>query len=252
MKGINIFILAAGKGSRLGKLTKNKPKILVKFEKKTILDHQLNIYSKLKKKNLYIVGGYKIKNLKKNISKKKIQLIENKNFSKTNMYYSFLQGKKLLNQKRDLIIVYGDIIFKKYVLSELLKKKKPVTLSIDKDYMKYWKLRMKNPMMDLETLKLDKSENVLEVGKKPQKKKDIQGQYIGLIKFSYKHFSLIKKLIQRFNKKYIDYKKLYMTDFIQFLIENKIKVGTSYHHGNWQEFDKPNDFKINNFNFKQQ
>ena len=113
MEGINIFILAAGKGSRLGKLTKNKPKILVKFEKKTILDHQLNIYSKLKKKKLYIVGGYKIKNLKKNIYRKKIQLIENNNFNKTNMYYSFLRGKKLLNQKRDLVIVYGDIIFKK-------------------------------------------------------------------------------------------------------------------------------------------
>ena len=117
--------------------------------------------------------------------------------------------------------------------------------------MNYWKLRMKKPMTDLETLKVDKRENVLEVGKKPKKKKDIQGQYIGLIKFSYKHFSHIKKLIKKFNKKYKDYKKLYMTDFIQFLIENNIKVGTSYHHGNWQEFDKPNDFKINNFNLEQ-
>lgn len=248
MKRLNILILAAGKGSRLGEITKKKPKILIKIKGKTIIEHQLDIYSQLKNKDIFIVGGYKIKKLKRFLNKQKIQIIENKNFDTTNMYYSFLIAKKLMNEKRDLLVVYGDIIFKKYLLNKLLKKKNSVAISVDKNYMDYWKKRMKNPMSDLETLKINKKNNVIEIGRKTKKKKDIQGQYIGLIKFNYKNFDLIKKLIKKFNKKYFNYKKLYMTDFIQYLVKNNIKVAASYHYGNWQEFDKPNDLNINNFN----
>ena len=146
------------------------------------------------------------------------------------------------------MLVYGDIIFKKYLLNKLLKKKNPVAISVDKNYMTYWKKRMKNPMSDLETLKINKKNNVIEIGKKTRRKSDTQGQYIGLIKFNYKNFDLIKKMIKKFNRENLNYKKLYMTDFIQYLIENDVKVAASCHYGNWQEFDKPNDLKINNFN----
>ena len=59
-----LIILASGKGSRIKKLTKNNPKILIKINKKKIfnyLEETFHYFSKI-----YLVGGYKINSLKKN------------------------------------------------------------------------------------------------------------------------------------------------------------------------------------------
>ena len=48
------LILAAGQGTRLGDLTTNKPKGMVDFFDKSIIEHQINLYTKKKKINLDI------------------------------------------------------------------------------------------------------------------------------------------------------------------------------------------------------
>ena len=57
-----VIILAAGEGSRLTPLTNNKPKCLVNFLGKTLLEYQLNVFKKFKIKKICIVAGYKEKN----------------------------------------------------------------------------------------------------------------------------------------------------------------------------------------------
>ena len=52
MKGI---ILAAGRGSRLKKLTNNKPKCLVKFKGQTLLDGIINNFLSVQFFGSYIV-----------------------------------------------------------------------------------------------------------------------------------------------------------------------------------------------------
>jgi len=106
---------------------------------------------------------------------------------------------------------------------------------------------MKDPLKDLETM-LIKNQFIVQLGKKPSTYKEIQGQYMGLIKFSYKKFDQIKKIIKSINLKNNQYKNLYFTDFIQMLIDNNIKAKAVKVRGNWQEFDKPKDFKIDNYN----
>ena len=54
-----VIILAAGEGSRLYPYTKNIPKCMVKYENKSIISHQLNIFKKVKIKKIYLVSGYK-------------------------------------------------------------------------------------------------------------------------------------------------------------------------------------------------
>ena len=107
----------------------------------------MEVYKKFKNISLNIVTGYKGYEIKNFVKKKNIKLFHNSNYSNTNMYYSFLKAKSLLSQKKDLIIVYGDIIFKKKTIDEIIKNKNQVSISVDKRFKSYWLKRMKIPLM---------------------------------------------------------------------------------------------------------
>ena len=80
------IILAAGKGTRLYPLTKKKPKCLIKYHGKSILDHQLETCKKMKIQKIFLVCGYKSSQIKR----KNIIKIKNEKYKTTNMLYSFL------------------------------------------------------------------------------------------------------------------------------------------------------------------
>ena len=103
-------ILAAGRGSRLKSLTKDKPKCLNILNKYTLLDWQL---ATLKKKvdDIYLVKGY----LSELFINKKIKYIDNDEWAETNMIeslYIFLKQTEC----SDLIITYGDIVYNEEIL----------------------------------------------------------------------------------------------------------------------------------------
>jgi bifunctional UDP-N-acetylglucosamine pyrophosphorylase/glucosamine-1-phosphate N-acetyltransferase len=52
-------LLAAGLGKRLGSITANKPKVLVKIGEKTLIEHNLDKLNKLGIKQVALVVGYK-------------------------------------------------------------------------------------------------------------------------------------------------------------------------------------------------
>jgi len=54
---MQLILLSAGRGSRLPKKYRSKPKCLAVVNNKTILENNLNFYNKFKDK--IIVGGYK-------------------------------------------------------------------------------------------------------------------------------------------------------------------------------------------------
>ena len=83
------IILAAGRGTRIPQITKNKPKCLIKINKKTILERQISFLRKLKIKDIIIIKGFK----KDKILIKKIKYIENKNYKRMNNLILFFMLK---------------------------------------------------------------------------------------------------------------------------------------------------------------
>ena len=83
---MEIIYLAAGRGTRLKKKTSLIPKCLVKIDKKSIIDHNLNFLRKFKKIN--IVVGYKYKKILRKFKNQKFNFIRNHNYKKTNMVES--------------------------------------------------------------------------------------------------------------------------------------------------------------------
>ncbi len=236
-----IIILAAGKGSRLYPYTKNKPKCLVKYKNKSILNYQLDVIKKFKISQIYLVSGYKSERIKT----KDIIKMKNKEYERSNMVYSLFLLKKLFNGKEDIIISYGDIIYKERILKKLLNCKNKACTVIDKKWEIYWRKRFSNPLLDAESLKLDKNNFILDIGKKVESIDEINGQYIGLTKFSKKITKQILYIWESLKKKNNNVKNMYFTDFLRVLIKKKISIKSVSVNRGWLEFDNSRDLKIN-------
>lgn len=237
-----VIILAAGEGSRLYPYTKNIPKCMVKYENKSIISHQLNIFKKVKIKRIYLVSGYKSSKIRFNQIKKR----KNTDYKNSNMVFSLFKYANLFNGKQDIIVSYGDIIYKKEVIQKLIGDNNNLSTIIDLDWYKYWKKRFKNPLKDAETLKTDRKNFITDIGKKTKHYKNIKGQYIGLTKIqkeiSQRVLRIWLSLYKSNNKSKI--KNLFFTDFLRILIKKKIKLKAVYVRRGWLEFDQPIDLKI--------
>lgn len=241
-----VLILAAGSGKRLRPLTKNKPKILVKLFGKSILERQLELFESCKIKDIAIVSGYKSNLLKKF----KLINFKNKNYNKSNMVVSLFSAMKFLkeNNSEDLIITYGDIIYEKKNLLKVMNEKNDICVMIDKHWLNYWKLRFKNPLSDAESLILDKKNFLKEVGKKTNNYKNINGQYTGLIKVKGRVINKLIKFYQKLDKKKFydgnNFQNMYLTTFIQLLINNNIKIKAVIVKNGWLEVDSIKDLNL--------
>ena len=237
-----LIILAAGKGSRLYPLTKNIPKCLVKYKGKSILDHQLEICKKIKLNKIYLISGYKSDQIKK----KNIKKIKNTKYKTTNMLFSLFRAKKLFDGKEDIIISYGDIIFKKKILQKLINSNENLSTVVDTKWYSYWKKRMQNPLEDAESLKLTRNNYITDIGRKVKSFNEIKGQYIGLTKISKKISKKILNIWQDINKKKNkkNINNLYVTDFLRILIKRKLRIKAVLVKRGWLEFDEPSDLKL--------
>ena len=176
---------------------------------------------------------------------KKIIKKKNLEFKNSNMVYSLFKFEKLFNGEEDIIISYGDIIFKEKVIKKLINEKENLSTIIDIGWLSYWKKRFKNPLDDAESLRMNKKFHITDIGKKTKSYKNIQGQYIGLIKIKKE---ITKEVLKVWNDKNKNNKKIinmYFTDFLQILIKQNFKLKAVISKRGWLEFDEPSDLQIN-------
>ena len=236
---MQLIVLTAGKGSRLPKKYRYKPKCLVKINNKEIINYNLNFFKKFKKK--LIITGYKSVHLKSFIKKNKFKEIYNKKFATTNMVYSMFLAKKFIND--DIVVVYGDIIFSENIF-ELLKEKQNI-IPANVYWYKNWVGRMGkiNTLKDAENFK-EKNNKLLEIGKKLKKNNLPKLQFMGIIKIRLKSFKNLYSLFKSNKNNKIDF-----TKFINLSIEEKsIIYHVKKYKEKWFEIDSAKDIKFANKN----
>jgi len=190
------IILAAGMGTRLGKYTKNLPKCMLNFAGKTLIERQVNILKKCGVKDIIVVKGYKAE---------KIQILGtksylNKDYANTNMVETLFRAEKEMN--KPILVCYADIIYEKRVLKKIMENKSDIAVTVDADYWEYWQARMKNPKEDMESLVIDSTKKIIELGDTHCSKNQAQVRYLGLIKFSKKGVKALRKIYYENKKKY--------------------------------------------------
>ena len=238
---IKVIILAAGEGTRLRPYTLDRPKCMVEIDGLSLIDRQLRVLDHASIKDIVIIGGYKIEMLEGKGDRLKV----NPRYSETNMVWTLFSAEEEL--EGDLIISYGDIVYSHKILQALLDSKFDISVIIDKQWESYWRARNDNPLDDAETLKLRNDGSIIEVGQKPKSLQEIQGQYIGLMKFSSSGISQIKKIFYDAKAKGEllgkPLENAYMTDLLQAAINDGVIVNSLPIEGGWVEVDTMDDMK---------
>ena len=151
------IILAAGMGKRLGDLTQNNTKCMVKVNGVTLIERLLNQLENVKSpaplSRIIIVTGYEGQKLRDYISTLGIQCpieyVDNPIYATTNNIYSLYLAKDYLLQE-DSLLFESDLIFEDEVIDRILQNPYPSLALVDK--FESW--------MDGTVVTLDEDDNI--------------------------------------------------------------------------------------------
>lgn len=227
---MKVIILAAGRGSRMGKQTEDKPKCLSLVNGKTLLERALDASrSILKEKDIIVIGGYRREMLAQFSS----NTMFNPDWASTNIMGSLLVADDFLKSE-DCLVLYSDILFDAQDLRALFEAKEPSVLSVG-DWESIWRRRFNQPLDDLEKFKFDPvSGLLLDIGGSSSSLIDIQGQFAGMWRTTPEFWPILKGLK--------GLEQMDTTTAMRLSLERGAKIKVIFGRGSWFEFDHISDF----------
>ena len=239
------IILAAGKGSRLEKLTKDTPKGMLKIHNKTLIERQIEIYRNFGIKDITIITGYK----NEIIDFSGINYIKNQNFEITNMNESLFCASEKFSDS--VIISYTDIIFEQKIIQQMLESSADISIAVNLNWKSNYEGRTLHPTSEAENVLIE-NDVVHKIKKNISENISNQkiGEYMGIMKLS-------KKGSKSMLQKYLDLKEnhkgefhnakslqtAYITDMLQEMIDSGFDVSPLIVDGDWYEIDTPQDLE---------
>ncbi len=234
-----MVILAAGKGERLRPLTDERPKCLVDVAGKSLLDWQLDAALRAGIRDVAIVTGHRAERL----PERGVRRYHNPAYAETNMVETLRCAKPELCD--DAIVSYGDILYEDVVLRSLLASAHPIAVVVDLGWLSYWQARFEDPLRDAETLRLSGGGRILEIGRRPAELSQIEGQYIGLMRFRAEGLTHLDAVYAEMARRG-PVAQMYMTDLLQAVIDAGHPVQAVPVRRRWLEIDSIADYELAN------
>ena len=232
------LILAAGRGSRMGNLGDDRPKCLVELAGKSLIERQIAALRRGGVDEIGAVRGYRAEM----IDFPGLTYFANERWAETNMVMSLAAGAPWL-RSGPVIVSYADIFYRSELVRGLDNAPGELILSYDRAWYRLWTRRFADPMADAETFRINAAGQLLEIGGKTTRSEDIDGQYMGLLKFTPLAWSAVEALLTRLDAPTRD--RLDMTGLLRRLLLGKeLRIDTFGTDGQWGEVDNPDDVAL--------
>ncbi len=230
------IILAAGRGSRMKSLTEEKPKCLVEVRGKTLLDWQIDAMRAAGIHDIGIVTGYK----RELLTGRGLVEFHNPRWAETNMVSSLEYAGEWLRSD-SCIVSYSDIFYGPEAVQSLMQCSAALAVTFDPNWLSLWTRRFGDPLLDAETFRISSDYYLIEIGNKPRSVEEIEGQYMGLLKFTPEGWSEVARLRSTLNTMERD--AMHMTGTLQMAIEanDGLAIAATPYVGEWAEFDSETD-----------
>lgn len=132
-------ILAAGRGSRIAPVTRGRPKCLLPFGDRTILDVQIESLFDLGVTDLAVVIGHESDRIVDHVARRharalaQIEFITNAEFASTNNMYSLWRARRWLGGER-FICLNADVLCHLDILRPAVAARNDISLVIDRRF----------------------------------------------------------------------------------------------------------------------
>ena len=240
------IILAAGSGLRLGQHTKDIPKALLDINGKSILERQISLLRQHGINEIFVVTGYQ----REKHTLKDIEYIFNPRYTETEQLASMMVARTKIFD--DVLVIFGDIIFDKQILQQILASTDDIAIAIDLDWEKSYDERPDNSKLLADKV-LVKQKKVLQVSAKEDlldMKNNEIGEFLGIIKLSTNGSKIIIKKYEDLKKSHVgkfhdadSLDKAKLVDILQELIDSEIEISSVAITGRWCEIDTPKDLE---------
>jgi L-glutamine-phosphate cytidylyltransferase len=232
------IILAAGRGSRMGQLGDDRPKCLVELDGKPLIERQIAALRRGGVDEIGVVRGYRAET----IDFPGLSYFANKRWAETNMVMSLAAAATWLCAG-PVIVSYGDIFYRSELVHGLAGAFGQLVVSYDRAWRSLWARRFADPLADAETFRRGASGQLLEIGGKTTRIEEIEGQYMGLLKFTPEAWSAVERLLGTLEAPIRD--RLDMTGLLRRLLAGKeLAINTFGTDGQWGEIDNPEDVTL--------
>jgi L-glutamine-phosphate cytidylyltransferase len=234
-KGSRGIILAAGRGSRMQRLTDERPKCLVELHGTPLLDLQLQALRAAGVREIAIVTGYK----RELLAQRGLTEFNNPRWAETNMVSSLACAESWL-LSGTCIVSYGDIFYDSSAVHLLLNCEAPLAVTYDGNWLASWRERFDDPLVDAETFRLKPDGTLSEIGNKPRSIDEIEGQYMGLLRFTPAAWREVNRVREAMTPRERD--SMHMTGTLQKIIDaGRMPVQAVRYDRPWGEVDSPSD-----------
>lgn len=251
---IQVVILGAGIpiDSSLEEICKKIPLIMLDINGKSLLQRNIEILNSLNIKNINVVVGY----LADKVNFANINKIFNPHYKKKHILHSIFTAENILTNRA--LLIYGDILFDRYLAGKLLKAKGDIVLAVDGNY-KTSNIRNKkldlikakyDPVIGLRKLEVERENPVEKIGKKLSED-EANFEFIGLAMFSDKGIKNFKQAYHTSKEKYTQgqfqeaesFDLAHFYDLLQEMIDGGYKVNVLEISGGWSEVHGFKDYK---------
>ena len=239
------IVLAASRGFALGELTEDKPKVMLSIGGKTVLRRLLDEFKNQNINKVTLVAGYK----PDAIDSSGIEMHINADYETTGELASLSQVVNEFHE--DMIITYGDLLFRSYILRNLLENEGDIIALIDstvenENYSGSPDYAYCTQKEDRTIFKQDVYLNHVSEEKESSSEAPT-GRWIGMLRVRGQGKQWIEEAIDEL-KVHKNFNKMSLADLLNQLIKLNHPVKVHYINGHWidinalADIDRAGDF----------
>lgn len=227
------IILAASRGKEMGEMTAVAPKTMLAVGGVPLLHKLVGQLRAAGIRRIAVVRGY----APDKVHAPEVEFVENHEYEGTSELLTL--SKAIDHLVGDVVISFGDILFRRYILSNLLAEQGDIVIAVDAAWQRR---RSASAYTDYVTatrpysLRYDEEETFLTAISPKLEREAIHGEWIGLIKASPRGSELIKEALAEMAAR-SDFRHLRLDDLFRHLLAKQTKVQLIYHTGHWLDVD---------------
>jgi len=232
---LKAIILAAGRGSRMQDWTDDRPKCMIELRGKPLLEWQLDALTHAGISEIAVVTGYK----REALAYKGLVEFHNPRWANTNMVSSLACAAEWL-EKDTCVVSYSDIVYSANAVTSLMNCSCDIAVTYDINWQALWEKRFGDPLIDAETFRMHPDGTLAEIGNKPRSAEEVEGQYMGLLRYSPAGWAEVERIRKELTGSARD--SIHMTGMLQRVIDaGRVAVHAIPYREEWGEFDSKRD-----------